>query len=154
MGAGDSETLEEALAAIASDDRGEAAGFTAALACAQAAALVELTATLAGRRLGSDEMAALAAEAAQAREHALELAGRERTAWADARAEGRPELAVEPARRIAGLAARTAEAAEAVVAAGEWPFTPDARVAAVMAGAAGQAAELVLTANGADGDGP
>ncbi|MFM9125991.1 MAG: hypothetical protein ACKOTA_00160, partial [Solirubrobacterales bacterium] len=90
MGAGDSGNLHEELAAIASPERGEAAGFTAALACAQAAALVELTATLASGRLGSDEMAALAAEAAQVREHALELAGHERTAWTDARASGRP----------------------------------------------------------------
>ena len=154
MGAGGSETLEEALAAIASSERGEAAGFTAALCCAQAAALLELTATLAARRLGSDEMAALAAEAAQIREHALELAGRERTAWADARDSGRPELAIEPARRIAGLAGRAAEGAEAVVAAGDWPFTPDARVAVVMAGAAGQAAGIVLAANEVGEDGP
>lgn len=153
MGAGDSETLRAELAAIASPESGEAAGFAAALACAQAAALVELTATLAGRRLGSDEMAALAGEAARAREHALELAGRERTAWAQAREAGRPELAADPARRIAVLARSTRESAEAVAAAGEWPFTPDARVAAVMAQAAEQAALIVLAANGEPGDG-
>lgn len=147
MGAGNSETLEEALEATASSERGEAAGFTAAMACAQAAALVELTATLASRRSGSDELAALAAEAAKAREQALELAGRERTAWADAQASGRPELASEPARRIGALAQRVGEAANAVVAAGDWPFTPDARVAAVMAEAAARSAELVLAAN-------
>ncbi|MFM8762486.1 MAG: hypothetical protein ACKOFC_04370 [Solirubrobacterales bacterium] len=153
MGAGDSGNLHEELAAIASPERGEAAGFTAALACAQAAALVELTATLASGRLGSDEMAALAAEAAQVREHALELAGHERTAWTDARASGRPELASEPARRIAELAGRTGEAADAVVAAGDWPFTPDARAAAELAGAAGTIAGLVLAANREPSDG-
>ena len=153
MGAGNSGNLHEEVAAIASPERGEAAGFAAALACAQAAALVELTATLAGRRLGSDEMAALAAEAAQVREHALELAERERTAWADAQASGQPGQASEPARRIADLAARTGEAADAVVAAGEWPFTPDARAAAELAGAAGTITALVLAANGEEPDG-
>ena len=153
MGAGESETLGKTLEAIASSERGEAAGFTAALTCAQAASLVELTAVLAARRLGADEMAALAAEANQLREHALELAERERTAWADARASGRPEMASEPARRIAELAERVGEAANAVVAAGEWPFTPDARAATELARTAGAIAALVLAANAEQPDG-
>ena len=153
MGAGERETLEEELAAVASCDRGEAAGFTAALACAQAAALLELTATLAGRRLGSDEMAALGAEAAQVRARAMELSDEERTAWAEAQAAGSPGLASRAPREVAELATRVADGAGAVVAAGDWPFTPDARVAEVMAEAAGRSAGLVVDANRERGDG-
>ncbi|MFM9128053.1 MAG: hypothetical protein ACKOTA_10995 [Solirubrobacterales bacterium] len=40
-----------------------------------------------------------------------------------------------------------------MVAAGDWPFTPDARAAAELAGAAGTIAGLVLTANGEPPDG-
>ena len=153
MGAGDSETLGEALAAIASADSGEAAGFVAALACAQAAALLELTATLASRRIDSAGMAEVAAEAGRLRGEALGLAALERTAWADSRAQGRPELAVEPARRILALASGISRNAATVADAGDWPFTPDARAAGVLADAAGAIAGLVLAANGEQADG-
>jgi hypothetical protein len=153
MGAGNSESLEEALRAIASPERGEAAGFAAALACAEAAALVELTASLAARRLDSDALRDLAEVAGRLRAEALEVAELERTAWADAKASGRPELAIEPARRALALASGVSEGAATVVQAGDWPFTPDARAAGVLADAAGAVAALVLAANGEPGDG-
>ena len=153
MGAGDSETLEEALAAIAEPQRGEAAGFTAGLACAQAAALLELTATLTARRLDSDQMRELASRASGLREEAIEVATLERTAWADAQAAGDPEAANGPARRAKALAAEISAGSALVAGAGDWPFTPDARAAGLLADAAGAIAELVLAANSEAGDG-
>lgn len=153
MGAGEGETLEETLAAIAEPQRGEAAGFAAGVACAQAAALFELTATLAARRLDSDQMRELASRASGLREEALDVAVLERTAWADAQAAGDPEVACGPARRARELAAEISAGSALVAGAGDWPFTPDARAAGLLADAAGAIAALVLAANGEPGDG-
>ena len=155
--------VNEALADLASRERPAAAGVAAALACASAASLVELTAALAADRLAGDG-ASQAERSGRLRslgEAARELRAR-LPALADADADGYArvleatdataraealELAVEPPLEVATAAADLAESAAAVAAAGDWPFTPDAIAAARLAVAAATTAAELVAAN-------
>jgi len=151
----------EWLDAIAARDQAAAAGVGCALACATAAALVELTGNLAADRV----------EAAGGRDHAVALralgtragelrAAALRAADDDARAYAAVTEAAEKAERAAALgrasdpplaiaeaAAEVGAAAAEIAAAGTWPFTPDAIVACELAAAAARGAAGLVAAN-------
>ena len=154
-------SVEAQLAVLAARGEPAAGGVAAALACASASALVELTAGLAADRLADgrrardarlgERMRELGARATKLRQRLPAVADAdveayERVLLAED-AEGRAvalEQAAGPPLEVAELAAEVAEAAAAVAAAGEWPFTADAVVAARLAAAAAAgAAELV-----------
>jgi len=148
----------EWLDAIAARDQAAAAGVGCALACATAAALVELTGNLAAGRVeaagGPDDAVALRAlgtRAGELRAAALRAADDDARAYAAVTeaAKGAERAAAlarasDPPLAIAEAAAEVATAAAEIAAAGTWPFTPDAIVACELAAtAAGGAARLV-----------
>ncbi len=136
------------LAEVADTDSPLAAGFIAATCCAQAAALLELTATLAAARLTDGEpLRLLAAEALVLRSAALAAAQLEHSAYSDAVAIGKLSAAADPPLAIAKTAAKVGKGAAQVVAAGDWPFTPDAVAAAVLADCAATVACSLVAAN-------
>ncbi len=155
--------VREALDILASRSQPAAAGVASALACAAAAALVELTAGLAADRVaaegpgarGQDEpgLRALAGEAEQLRRRLLAAADDDAGAYGRVLAAGGAgeraralDRASEPPLAIAECAAEVAEAAAQIAQAGTWAFRADAVVAAELAAtAAGAGAELVGT---------
>jgi formiminotetrahydrofolate cyclodeaminase len=151
----------EALDAIAARDEAAAAGVGCALACATAAALVELTGPLAAKRVEStaarDDAArlrALGTRAAELRAAALRAADDDARAYAavteaasKAERAAALERASEPPLVIAESAAEVAAAAAEVAAAGRWPFTPDAIAACELAAAAARGAAGLVAAN-------
>lgn len=160
--------IDEALADLASRDAPDAAGVAAALACASAASLLELTAGLAADRLAKDEasevelagrLQALGEAARELRAQLPALADADAAAYArvmeatdeTARAEAL-ELAAGPPLELADSAADVAESAAAVAAAGDWPFTPDAIAAARLAAVAATTAAALVAANVGDSD--
>lgn len=154
------QSLHEVLDALASADAGPAAGVAAAATCAQAAALVELTAGLAARRCGAGDgaraqrMEEIAMRAAALRRCAASsadddvaaygairgLAGAER-AGALSRAADVPAALAAQAAETAGLAAEVAEQATGAA------WAADVQAATVLARAAGVVAELLVTVN-------
>ncbi len=162
--------IDDALADLASREEPAAAGVAAALACASAASLVELTAGLAAERVAGGEatkprqeqrMRALGAAAgdlrarlpavadadAEAYERVIEAAGPQARAQALA-------LAAEPPLEVAESAAELAEAGAEVAAAGDWPFTADALTATHLAVAAAVSSAALVAANLADREDP
>lgn len=154
----------EALAALASPAKPPAAGVATALACAAAAALVELTAGLAADRIaaagagaGADTEArlrALAGRAGELRGRLLVVADDDVHAYAQvtgardgaARASALAE-ASEPPLAVAEAAAEIAEAAAEIAGAGTWEFRADAVVAGKLAMAAALGAAELVGAN-------
>jgi len=156
----DESAVGDLLAGLASTEDGRAAGVACALSCAAGASLLELTATLAARRIahqgGGEErrMREIAERAGQLRRRLPEVADQDVAAYSEVLAappgpERRAALerASGPPREIAASAEEVSRLAEEVVAAGEWPFTPDAAVAALLADAAASGAAALLAAN-------
>ena len=155
--------INHALAALASPAEPPAAGVAAALSCAVAGSLLELSAGLSAKRLAEDaehpdaegaaRMRALAGRAAELRERLLEAADEDIDAYAEvmkADASARDAAlarAADPPLAVAEYAAEVAEAAaETAGKAGAWAFGADAVVAGELAAAAARgAAALVVT---------
>lgn len=156
--------IGDALAGLASAEDPAAAGVASALACATAAALVELTAELAAERLAAEGSAAggpaaeglrgLGAGAANVRRRMPEIADADAGLYAEV--AGAPDAetragalsrASETPLEIAEAAAEIAEAAAEIVAAGSWPFTSDAVVAGELAVAAARGGAELVRAN-------
>jgi formiminotetrahydrofolate cyclodeaminase len=153
----------EAFATLASRSRPSGAGVASALACASAAALVELTAGLAADRIAAegpgrgggdpDHLRALSGESGQLRRRLLAAADEDAAAYARVLSAGDPreraralDRASDPPLSIAECAAEVAEAAAETAQAGTWAFRADAVAAVELAGAAAVAcAELVAT---------
>jgi formiminotetrahydrofolate cyclodeaminase len=163
-----SRRVDEALAALSSSDHPDAAGVASAIGAAAAAALLELSAGLAAKRLaadGKDEPAerqlALGRRAAELRELLLSAADEDAAAYAAvsgaADAEARAsslDRASEPPLAIAVHAAEVASAAgETASVSGEWDFQADAIVAARLAAAAAESAAALVAANAGAGSG-
>ncbi len=157
--------MEDALAELASPDSPPAGGVAAALTCATAAALVELSAGLAAKRVAADGedatgLTQLGQGAGQARKRMLEVADEDVQAYGRVMAgdaAGRAAAlasASEPPLEVAEAAAVVAVAGARVAAAGEWAFTADALVAARLAAAAAASAAELVAANLAGGAGP
>ena len=156
----DDRAVREVLAELASPGASAAAGVAAALTCAEAAALVELTAILAADRIASENaeagarLRALGSRARRSRERALTAADEDVIAYsqvmdaddASARAEAL-ERASEAPLAVAEEAAEVAESGAEIAAAGDWPFTADAVVAARLAAAAATGALELVSAN-------
>jgi formiminotetrahydrofolate cyclodeaminase len=166
-----SRQVREALSALASRAEPPAAGVASALACAAAAALVELTAGLADERLSAeggaeaaraDRLRELSEQAGGLRERLLSAADEDAQAYAqvtkarDGAAQARAlAQASEPPLTVAECAAEVAEAAAETARAGAWAFRADAVVAAELASAAAVGgAELVATNLAGDTDDP
>ena len=148
MSAVSRQSVGDLLNELASVSEGPSAGSAAALACAQAAALVELTATLAAKRLGGDEtMSRLAASATVLQSAALVALDHERTAYSEAAKGGNLADAADTPLAVAQLAAQVADGAAKVACSGRWPFTPDAVAAAILAESAATIAVLIVRAN-------
>jgi formiminotetrahydrofolate cyclodeaminase len=155
--------VRTALAAIAARGEPPAAGVASALACAAAAALVELSAALAADRIAAEPGAGNQAEARmrghaerarELRELLIAVADDDLDAYgaviAAPTAADRARalaLASDPPLAIAEAAAEIAEAAAEIAAAGDWPFSADAIVAARLAAAAAAAGEAIIVAN-------
>ncbi len=152
------------LAGLASTDDGRAAGVACALTCGAGASLLELTAALAAARIGREgggeerRMREIAERAGQLRRRLPDLADQDVAAYSEVLAaaagpERRAALerASGPPREVAESAAEISRLADEVVAAGEWPFTPDAAVAGRLADAAASGAAALLAANRAEG---
>ncbi|CAB4346411.1 unannotated protein [freshwater metagenome] len=136
------------LDAVASPSAAPAAGLVAAVVCGQAAALLELTATLAAARLDDGEpMSLLAKRAGSFRSTSMAAAELEMTAYSEAIDAGDMGFAADAPLSIAETAAQVAEGAAAVAGAGSWPFTPDAVAAVLLAGSAASVASLIVAAN-------
>ena len=156
----DNRAVGEVLAELASAGASPAAGVATALTCAEAAALVELTAVLAANRIASENPGAearlreLGRRAGRSRERALAAADEDVDAYsrvtdaddASARAQAL-ERASEPPLAVAEAAAEVAESGAEIAAAGDWPFTADAVVAAGLAAAAATGALELVSAN-------
>jgi len=133
---------------IAATDEPIASGAAAAIVCAEAAALLNLTAALAlNHRPEDGALQSVAAAAKGLRDAALDTAELERTAYRDALAAGDLGAAADAPLRTAQLAASVASGAAVLVGAGEWPFTPDAVAAVVMADCAATVAATLVRAN-------
>ena len=153
--------VRSALAAIAAPAEPAAAGVASALTCAAAAALVELSAGLAGDRLaaerGARDEARMRAHASRAhglRELLLAVADDDVAAYGAVRAAQDPAertralaLASDPPLAIAESAAELAEAAAEIAAAGSWAFSADAAAAGKLAAAAAEASKDLVAAN-------
>ena len=165
--------IGQALADLASPGEPPAAGVATALAAANAASLVELSAGLVAKRLGGEEsgsdpegaarMTVLAGRAAELRDGLLGAADRDAAAYSEvAKAGDVPSRAdalagaADPPLEIAERAAEAAEAAaEVAVSAGAWAFSADAVVASELAAAAARGAALLVSANlGSGSDDP
>lgn len=153
-------TVGELLEGLASTGDARAAGVASALTCALSAALLELTAALAAGRLGGEggaaerRMGEITERAGQLRRRLPAVADEDVSAYsvvsAAAAGEERTaalERASGPPREVAESAAELSRLAAEVVDAGDWPFTPDAAVAAQLAAAAAGAASALVTAN-------
>ena len=148
MSAVSGQTVGDLLSELASVSESPSAGTAAALACAQAAALLELTAMLAAKRLDGDvAMTHLAASASVLQSAALVALDHERTAYPEALNGGNLAEAADTPLAVALAAAQVADGAAAVACAGDWPFTPDAVAAAVLAESAATIAGLIVRAN-------
>jgi len=148
MSAVSRQTVGDLLSELASVSESPSAGTAAALACAQAAALLELTATLAAKRLDADEtMTHLAASATVLQSAALVALDHERTAYTQAVKSGDLTEAADTPLAVAQAAAQVADGAAAVACSGDWPFTPDAVGAAILAESAATIAALIVRAN-------
>lgn len=163
----DNRAVGEVLAELASPDAAPAAGVATALTCAEAAALVELTAVLAANRIASENpeteghLRELGRRAGRSRERALAAANDDADAYArvadagDASARAQAlERASEPPLAVAEAAAEVAESGAEIAAAGDWPFTADAVVAARLAAAAATGALELVSANFGGRDDP
>jgi len=156
-------SVSDALATLASRSQPSAAGVASALACASAAALVELTAGLAADRIAAEgsgrrnvdpsHLRGLAGEAGQLRRRLLAAADEDTAAYGRVLGARDPaeraralDRAAEPPLAIAECAAEVAQAAAETAQAGAWAFRADATVAAGLAAAAAIAcADLVET---------
>ena len=148
MSAVGEQNLSALLDAVASPSAAPAAGLVAAVVCAEAAALLELTATLAAARLDDGEpMRLLSKRARSFRSTSMAAAELEMTAYSGAIDAGDMGLAADAPLSIAETAAYVAEAAADVAGAGSWPFTPDAVSAVLLAGSAASVASLIVAAN-------
>jgi methenyltetrahydrofolate cyclohydrolase len=172
MAALGSRQVREALAALASGADPPAAGVASALACAAAAALVELTSRLAADRLKAEGVSAkaesaarlrsLAARAGESREELLAAADEDVRAYTRVMeaTDGAARAAAlanasEPPLAIAECAAEVAEGAAETGRAGAWAFTADAVVAGKLAAAAAEScAELVAVDLAGRGEDP
>ena len=154
------QSLNEILDALAAADAGPAAGVAAAATCAQAAALVELTAGLAARRsragdgTGVRRMEEIAVRAAALRGLAASGADDDVAAYGAIRGLAGAERAAALSRAAdvpAGLAAQAAEtaglAAEVAGQAAGAAWAADVQAATVLAQAAGVVASLLVTVN-------
>ena len=157
--------LREALAALASPQEPPAAGVAVALAGALAASQVELSASLAARRLGGDperldpegaeRMTVAAGRAGELRTQLLRAADEDVEAYGHiARAEdsgGKAEAlaaAADPPLAIAEIGAELAEvAAETAASSAGWAFAADAAVAGELAAAVARGAARLVEAN-------
>ncbi len=149
----------ELLAGLASAGDGRAAGVASALTCALAASLLELTAELAATRAareggaGEVRMREIAERAGQFRRRLPEVADEDVAAYSVVSAAAGPERtsalerASGPPREVADAATELSRLADEVVAAGDWPFTPDAVVAGRLADAAASSASKLISAN-------
>lgn len=166
-------SIGEALTALASPDQVPAAGVATALSCAHAAALTELSAGLAAKRLSEDEanadagaadrMDELSERAAILRQRLLQIADEDVEAYAavaraadvPSRAEGLARAA-DPPLAIAVAGSEIAEAASEVAGrSGAWAFGADAVVASGLAAACARGAAVLVAANlGAASDDP
>ncbi|MSX02180.1 MAG: hypothetical protein F2813_03355 [Actinobacteria bacterium] len=148
MSAVGKQSIEALFGDIASRSEPVACGAVAAISCAGAAALVELTVKLAEERLpGNAGLGQAASLIAGLREEALLLAEAERTAYSDAREASDLGMAADTPLRIAQIAADVADAAAGVVGAGDWPFSPDAVAGAVLAEGAATIGALLVAEN-------
>lgn len=166
-------TIEQALSELASPEHAPAAGVATALSCAHAAALTELAAGLAAKRLSEDEsnpdaeaadrMDELSERAAILRQRLLEVADADVEAYsAVARAADVPSRAeslaraADPPLAIAVAGSEIADAASEVASrSGAWAFGADAVVAAGLAAACARGAAVLVAANlGAASDDP
>jgi formiminotetrahydrofolate cyclodeaminase len=156
--------VAEAIAAVASPREPAAAGFASAVTAATAAGLVELTATLAARRIAAQErangdgaaerMGELAQQARKLRERLLAAADEDAAAYARVISAGEEQQlaraldrASDPPLAIAEGAAAVAERAAEVAAAGQWSFTADAIAAGGLAAAAARGCAQLVDAN-------
>ena len=158
--------MEDALAELASPDSPPAGGVAAALTCATAAALVELSAGLAAKRVAADGedatgLTQLGQGAGQARKRMLEVADEDVQAYGRVmagrcgrprRGPGQRERAAARGRRGRGRGGRGRGPRSPRLASGRSPPTRWSR-ARLAAAAAASAAELVA-ANLAGGAGP
>jgi formiminotetrahydrofolate cyclodeaminase len=145
--------ISEALADLASPREPAAAGVASAVTAATAAGVVELTATLAARRIAeqdrgngdgaADRMRDLAQQAGKLRGRLLSAADEDARAYArvikarQGHEQSRAlDRASDPPLAIAEGAAAVAERAAEVADAGNWTFTADAVVAGELAAAA------------------
>jgi formiminotetrahydrofolate cyclodeaminase len=161
----DDRAVGQVLAELASPGAAPAAGVATALTCAQAAALVELTAVLAANRIASENGEAeerlreLGRRAREARKRALTAADEDVDAYSrvidadDASARALAlERASEPPLAVAEVAAEVAASGAEIAAAGDWPFTADAVVAARLAAVAAAGALELVSVNLGRGD--
>jgi formiminotetrahydrofolate cyclodeaminase len=156
--------VAEALAELASPREPAAAGVASAVTAATAAGVVELTATLAARRIAeqdrgngdgaADRMRELAQQAEKLRGRLLAAADEDARAYAQViRARQGHEQsraldrASDPPLAIAEGAAAVAERAAEVADAGNWTFTADAIVAGERAAAAARGCAQLVEAN-------
>jgi methenyltetrahydrofolate cyclohydrolase len=145
------QSLERFVEAVASDTPAPGGGSSAAVAAALAAALVEMSARLAGR--------ADAVEAAgRLRTEAMRLAEEELTAYAPVLAARSPEqrtaalaTASEAPARVAELAAQVAGLGIDVADSSSTPVRGDALAGVVLAEAAASAAARLVAINVASG---
>jgi formiminotetrahydrofolate cyclodeaminase len=159
-----SRQVGEALVALASREQPPAAGLALALTAAAAAALVELSAGLAAKRLaleasggeaaGVARMRALSERAAELRARLLAAADEDVAAYSEVAGADDPAGraralagATGPPLLIAESASEVAEAAAETVAAGDWDFRADAVVAGELAAAAALGSAELVAAN-------
>jgi formiminotetrahydrofolate cyclodeaminase len=156
--------VAEALADLASPREPAAAGVASAVTAATAAGVVELTATLAARRIAeqdqgngdgaADRMHELAQQACKLRGRLLAAADEDARAYArvikarQGHEQSRAlDRASDPPLAIAEGAAAVAERAAEVADAGNWTFTADAIVAGELAAAAARGCAQLVEAN-------
>ena len=164
MGDLGSKGVAEALAELASPREPAAAGVASAVTAATAAGVVELTATLAARRIAAqdrgngdgaaDRMRELAQQAGKLRGRLLSAADEDARAYArvikarEGHEQSRAlDRASDPPLAIAEGAAAVAERAAEVADAGHWTFTADAVVAGELAAAAARGCAQLVEAN-------
>jgi formiminotetrahydrofolate cyclodeaminase len=156
--------IAEALADLASPREPAAAGVASAVTAATAAGVVELTATLAAKRIAeqdqgngdgaADRMNELAQQACKLRGRLLAAADEDARAYArvikarQGHEQSRAlDRASDPPLAIAEGAAAVAERAAEVADAGNWTFTADAIVAGELAAAAARGCAQLVEAN-------
>jgi len=155
-------TVQEFLASLAADTPAPGGGAAIALACAFAAALVEMAGTLSRDHDAGDRMPELRARAAAARARAVRLADEDAVAYRKViaaqrlpvedpsrpqRVAGALSEAADVPRAIAETAAEVAEMASEVAATGNPNLRGDAHAGALLAEAAAQAAAGLVEIN-------